>query len=171
MPHSPSSTGSGKKSTRAQSDATRGGARSTPPRLHDRKGFVMRIRFGEGKYDHVVALIRRKTNAKHAMAVVLDGNKGHGFAIHVGGVTQPERIVNTKRMIVAIAQLGSALVEGLSRLREMTPEQVMQAMHDEQRGNDPTVRVEPFDLEPSPPRCTHCGANLPTPTPPAAEVH
>lgn len=123
----------------------------------------MKISFGEGKYDSVVELIRRKTFAKHAMAIVIDGNKGHGFAIHVGGVTQPERIANTQRMIVAVAQVGQALVHGLTRLTAMNEAQVIQAMRDESASGNPVV--QPFDMQPSPPRCTHCGANLPTPEP------
>lgn len=99
----------------------------------------MRVRFGEGKYDSVVDLIRRKTHAKHALAIVIDGSKGHGFAVHLGGVTQSERIENTKAMVNALAQVGKALIDAIDRMESMTERDVAQAMRDESVGNDPAI--------------------------------
>lgn len=38
---------------------------------------------GAGKYDDVCTKVRIKTQAKGAIVIVVDGNKGHGFSIQM----------------------------------------------------------------------------------------
>jgi len=114
----------------------------------------MKIKFGEGKYDNTVQKVRSMTNAKHALTIVLGGDRGDGFSIHIGGVTREERIENTKRMIVAVAHLGRALVAGIELLTKQTLDQIK---------DDLIVEAAEFEMQPSPDRCPHCGANLPVP--------
>lgn len=105
------------------------------------------MRFGEGAYDNTVTKVRAMTHAKHALTVILDGDRGSGYAVHISGMTMGERIEATKHLVVVVAQLGRALVNGIERLTGMTTEQVMRAMRD----------VEAAELSP---RCPHCGSSL-----------
>lgn len=118
------------------------------------------VKFGEGKYDNTVALVRQATKAKHALTIVLDGDRGSGFALHIGGVTREARIQNTKQMIVALAQIGRGLLNGIAVLEQVPEAQAQELL----------ASAQPFDLQPSPERCPQCGATLPPPDAPSPEA-
>lgn len=106
--------------------------------------------FGEGKYDNTVMKVRTMTNARHALTIILDGDRGSGFALHISGMTAEDRLRDTKRMVAAIAHIGRGLIEGIEQVMGCTQEQAMQDL----QVNDG------FRMEPSPTRCVHCGGTL-----------
>lgn len=114
------------------------------------------IKFGEGKYDNTVAKVRAMTNAQHALTLVLGGDRGDGFAVHVGGTTRETRLANTRRLIVAIAQLTQALMNGVKHVEGISRAELLDLTAAEHRGETPTI-----ELQPSPARCAHCGGTLP----------
>lgn len=49
---------------------------------------------GPGKYDPICTHVREQTEARAAIVIVLDGNKGTGFSVQATYQLHPERLAN-----------------------------------------------------------------------------
>lgn len=54
---------------------------------------------GPGKYDDLVTLVREKTGAAGVLLIVLDGNKGSGFSVHLATHSEIDSMLQTVRLL------------------------------------------------------------------------
>jgi hypothetical protein len=56
--------------------------------------------FGDGKYDHLAALVRRKALSRFAAVIIGAGKKGNGFSLQFVSSTNPIEVSGHLRFLV-----------------------------------------------------------------------
>lgn len=65
--------------------------------------------FGAGKYDALATLVRRKAMAQVAMVIVVNGNKGSGFATQMGANNGWDAALTTRTLAKALRHIADQM--------------------------------------------------------------